>query len=210
MNRNGLITWLFVIVAVPANDARADPVSLASFDFTVDTQIPRTDQIGFVLQFLDADNNFLFIGPAVGGLTNDVRLGPSLFWKSGETGDLEFNESNTEDFSIFTELLTDGVDDSLLVFWRWERDGGFEGGGRLESETFGLPGLFGNAIRQIRMSVNEVFISPVDPFVSDVRVNVTYEFEGNVIPEPSTVALLLVGLFTMLRKKCRIPKESDK
>lgn len=185
------LAWIYLAT----RSVNAGPVLLASFDFTVDTQIPRTDRVGFVLQFLEADNNFLNIGPAVGGLTDDFRLGPSLFWKTGETGGLEFDASTTQDFDVFANLLTDGIDDSLLVFWRWERDGGFAGKGDLESEILGLrPDLFGNTIERIRMSVNDIFIDPIDPFMSSVRVRVTYDFEGTPIPEPSTggMAILLI------------------
>ena len=173
--------------------ASAGPVLLASFDFAVDTEIQAGNRIGFVLQLLDVDNDLGFLGPALGGITSDVRLGPAVFWGDGQTGVLEFTPSMNAEFDAFASFIADGIDDSLIVFWRWEDDGGFGGNGALESQMFGLdPDLVGNVLDLVRLTVHEVSVDPVGEDIVGIRTRVTYDFLGSPIPEPGTLALLVV------------------
>ncbi len=69
--------------AIPAS---AGPVLIGALDFEVDTEVPIGSRFGFVLQMLDADNNFVEIGPPLGGVGGDLRFGPEVFWGDGESG----------------------------------------------------------------------------------------------------------------------------
>lgn len=180
-----------VVLLVSCGIVRGGPVLLGSFDFGVDTEMQPGNRIGFVLQLLDVDNDLRFLGPGLGGIGSDVRLGPAVFWDDGETGVLEFTRSTNPDFDAFASFVTDGIDDSLIIFWRWEDDGGFGGNGALESEMFGLdPDLIGNMLELVRLTVHEVSLEPLEPDLFSVGTRVTYDFVGTPIPEPTTVTLL--------------------
>ncbi len=181
-----------VALLVACGIARAGPVLLTSFDFGVDTEIQAGNRIGFVLQLLDVDNDLRFLGPPLGGMGSDVRLGPAVFWDDGETGVLEFTPSTNPEFDAFASLISDGIDDSLIVFWHWEDDGGFGGNGALESQMFGLhPDLIGNMVELVRLTVHEVSLEPLGVDLLSVRTRVTYDFLGSAVPEPTTLVLLV-------------------
>ena len=189
----GWIMFVPFVCCTFGSSASAGPVLLASFDFAVDTEMQAGNRVGFVLQLLDVDNDLGFLGPPLGGISSDVRLGPAVFWDDGETGVLEFTSSINPEFDAFASLVSDGIDDSLIVFWQWEEDGGFGGNGALESQMFGLdPDLIGNVLELVRLTVHEVSLDPVGEDMVAIRTRVTYDFLGSPIPEPGTLVLLMV------------------
>lgn len=187
-----ILRVIVTVVALGSGLAHAGPVLLASVNFDVDTQLQSGDRVGFVLQLLDVDDNFNFLGPPLGGASSDVRQGPSVFWDDGSAGVLEFTPGMNPEFNAFATLISDGIDDSLIVFWHWEEDGGFGGNGALESQMFGLDtDLVGNVVELVRLTVHEVSIEPLGVDLQSVRTSVTYDFIGVAIPEPATLVLLL-------------------
>ena len=125
-----------------------------------------------------------------------------MFWDDGENGVLEFAPSINPDFDAFASLISDGIDDSLIVFWNWEDGGGFGGNGALESQMFGLDSdLVGNVLELVRLTVHEVSLDPVGGDMVSVRTRVTYDFLGSPIPEPGTLLLLAsVGMVKLMRR----------
>jgi len=202
MKRISQIAAMMILASGAA--AQAEPVLLGSFDYRLDDVLIEEAQIGFVLQHTDVGGILAVDGPPLGGMSDDVRLGPSIFWEDGESGVLEFTSSSDPRFDEFTNLLTDGVDDSLIVFWEWIIGDGFGGNGALESELFGLDtDLIGNDIELIRLTVHEVSIGPFMPGNLPVAFDVTYDFFGTPVTEPSTTILLIVGSAYL---GCRINK----
>jgi len=209
MKRISPITMVVILATSAA--VQAEPVLVGSFDFGLDGVLIEETQIGFVLQLLDVDNNSLFLGPPLGGLSDDIRQGPSKFWEDGESGVLEFTSASDPLFDEFTSLLTDGVDDSLLIYWRWMVDGGFGGSGNLESELLGLDtDLFGNDIDLIRLTVHDVSIGPFVPGDLPVAFDVTYEFFGTPVPEPASFILLFVGAIAAFSKRKTLTATTSK
>lgn len=194
-----------VVFLLSCGVAQAGPVLLASFDHGVDGELPPDNRIGFVLQLLDFDNNLGYLGPPLGGATADVRDGPMVFWEDGETGVLEFTSGADPEFDAFAHFLTDGVDDVLIVFWQWEDDGGFGGGGAFESQMFGHDtDLVGNTLDLIRLTVHEVSIEPSGGNLVSVSTRVTYDFLGSPVPEPATLVLFVLGgLITLTGRLAR-------
>lgn len=182
----------------------AGPVLVGTFDFDAyDVVVPGGTRVGFALQLLDEFS--VFREPPLGATRIDGRLQPDVFWDDGASGVLEFTPTENPEFAAFAGLVTDGVDDSLLVHWYWEDDGGYAGWGLLESQTFGLESdLVGNSLELIRLTVHEASLEPLDGGLLSATVHVTYDFLGSPIPEPATSLLFsAAGTTLLLRRSIR-------
>lgn len=128
-------------------------------------------------------------------------FGNDIYWNDDDSGSVDFTAANTPLFAPFVSWITNGLDDEI-VFMTFNQFGGGTGGGGLESEIgMGLPDLVGNQIDRIRLVVNELSIEPYSlPPIGDGlqwEANLTWEFWGSPIPEPSTF-LLVLPAFTAL------------
>ena len=122
--------------------------------------------------------------------------------------------ANEPDFSEFVELLTDGVNHEILVL-QWTDSGPGSGGGG-GSELFDLefmvprfgPDLTGYVVDHITQTLTVDIDSPgSDPFGdgiwTDWSVFGQYQFFGTVVPEPTTLACLVIGASMMKRTRRR-------
>ena len=124
---------------------------------------------------------------------------------------------NDPDFSVFTELMTDGID-QFIISGAWnERLGVLSVGGTggLESANLQLlvpsfgPDLTGYTVERITQVMTvDIQIPGSDPFGdgvwTDLSMSGAYEFYGTPIPEPTTlVVLLTAGAPYLLRRATR-------
>lgn len=125
-----------------------------------------------------------------------VQLGRGVFWEQGDTGSVEFGAATDPGFEVFADLATNGMDDVFGdgVFWP---TGGVISRS-LESEVFqGSPDLVGFELDFVRLSVRQVDFTPFEsptgvPGVT-VDYDLTYDFFGHPIPEPSSIILVGPG-----------------
>lgn len=199
MRRISRITLLAGLVSCGA--AWAGPVLLGSFDFDAQVELPVGTRVGFALALLDLDTSLILPDPPLGGLRIDRGVQPTMFWGNGESGVLEFTSATDPGFDDLASFVTDGIDDSLVVFWNWRDGGAYEGYGLRESQRFGLESdLVGNDIDLIRLTVHEVSLDPLGGDLVSVQTHVTYDFYGSPIPEPATLVLLMAGFPVLMRR----------
>ena len=199
MKKISCITLVAILVSL--GTSRAGPVLLASLDETSGisssgTGPPAEPRVQFVLELAPQ--------PTVLGF----RVGLGVFWEDGDTGAIDFTPETDNGFVGFAGFATNGIDDwlsDLIIF----PDGGGGGGGAPESVRLLMtPDLVGYQLDFLRLIVHDLTIeefSPVDrPDLQGIRVlaNLTYEFYGALIPEPTTITVLATGLvFVSWRSK---------
>jgi len=134
-----------------------------------------------------------------------TEIGRGLFWLAGQSGTVEFNSRNCPAFAGMVGRISDGLDNEVFSSLYVGHAG--VGGPRSESIQFGfVPDLVGNAISSIRLTVREVEIIPFQHPTLGSRIHVgadlTYEFWGTPVPEPSTIGFLgFVGMIWLRRCK---------
>lgn len=131
------------------------------------------------------------------------ELGRGTLWDSDTHGVFDFSVLNAPRFEAVSNGLTNGVDDYISVLVEWP---GVGGGGFLHSESqllSGSPDLTGTRLDFVRLVVDELAIEPwLEGFFANT--DVTFEFWGTVVPEPSTLTLLgLSCLSSMYRRRGR-------
>lgn len=126
------------------------------------------------------------------------EIGRGILWDDGDSGTVDFTSTTDPGFDSVVTGLTNGVDDYLFFITIWPNEGGGGGGGRESEFGFGSPDFVGYEIDRIRLIVHAVQIEPgEDGYFADVEV--TYEFYGSPIPEPSVIMLLAFGGSVLLR-----------
>ena len=182
------VLLLLVLAALCCGSrAAADPVLLATYDESSDSATaPASDpHVRFSLGL------FMLDDPPTGAV-----LTPNIMWGDGEQGSFDMRDETVAMFDQFAALASDGVDGRYMSGAALV---GALGRGRTgpESELFGhSPDLVGFRLELVRLTVQELDIIPfeidqLDGF--EFTYDITYEFFGTVIPEPTTLILLLVG-----------------
>ncbi len=182
------------MVACGAGRATAGPV-LFTIDKTEGTGVSPLSPIAPVEILLEHD-------PGVVPLEL-TQIGLGILWDDGDSGTVDFTSETDPNFDTFVAGLTNGVDDFISVLVEWPDQGGGGGGATESSWGFGSPDLFGYEIDLILLTVHDV---QIDPWMQDgfyAEVDLTYEFYGSLIPEPTTLTLLAVGVVGILRRRSR-------
>lgn len=124
-------------------------------------------------------------------------IGETVDWEPGETGTASFSVLEPG-FAEFALAATDGVDEPLSIGFVTDSDGYAQT--QLESEwPLGTPDLGGYTLTGVELNVFNF-----NYFESDTGGVFEYElswtFYGDPIPEPATIAGLLVGLAALRRR----------
>lgn len=134
-----------------------------------------------------------------------VPVGRGLaWWSDGESGSYDITPTNEATFGEFSSILTNGINDHLMLLTGIQ---GTEGdGGTVRTEAGLFPtghDLIGNQLDFVRLDVSNVHIWTIDPDLQwqGWSADVTYEFWGEPIPEPATALLLLPALVFMWKKR---------
>ena len=143
------------------------------------------------------------------GLTSPMtgqgaHIGRGVFWSQDQTGFFDFSVENSVDFDLFEILATNGLDNQSGVSAIWS-DGSGGGHGVKESVLFDRfppighpPDLIGYDLDFIRLIVNRLDFTPwiPEPGLEGLyySYDITIEAYGNLVPESTTVMLLLMGL----------------
>jgi hypothetical protein len=138
-------------------------------------------------------------------------LGSGIFWEDGDQGAVSFTSENCDVFDDFVSYATNGIED-YFVIWNLSHNGG--GGGSYNiSETIildGNPDLLGKELTVVHLRINSLDIWPWAPFPGQegyrYSVDITWEFYGAIVPEPSTAFLCMAGIIMQLIK-ARRPSE---
>jgi hypothetical protein len=174
-----------------AQPVLAGPVLLASFNKDANAGGGSgpilDDHVQFVLQLPTSPPFGTPVDPNVG-------VGAGTYWASGSSGSARFNVDNDPLMSTFGTLATDGMDTWIGIYTQW---GGYV---QPESEVFGrAPDLMGYGLSEIELVARFVEVIPLsDLGGSMVYWDVTYNFYGMPIPEPSTTLLLSMGSVIMV------------
>jgi hypothetical protein len=183
---------LMLAGGVPVN---AGPVLLASYDevFAGGTAPQSIAEVQFVLQ----------LSPDVPLAIEELSgLGAGIWWEEGDQGAIDFTRDTSAAFPDFAAAATDGIDSrfaSLTGFF----EGNDHGVIAPESTLFGRsPDLVGYELELVRLIVREVRFEPliIDAFEGfSVESDISYQFYGSPIPEPSAVILLAGGVLVLAR-----------
>jgi hypothetical protein len=179
--------WLVLFAAIAGEASANQP--LYSLNYEPDgAHAPAHAPQG--LQFL-----IDFESPVNPGHPED--LGQQAYWQDQSSGSYDFNSGNSPEFADLVQILTNGIDDEIVLLTHIEFYGG-GGEGMLESEWgFGNPDLAGNQIDFIRLVVHDLSIQPYSnpPYGEGLQWNshITWEFWGTPLPEPASAFLLLCG-----------------
>ncbi|GMU35167.1 MAG: hypothetical protein AMXMBFR20_30390 [Planctomycetia bacterium] len=141
--------------------------------------------------------------------THIVTIGKGLrFWEDGEVGFFDITPENSEAFSEFAALVSDGHDDFIISLGYAEECGGGGGPGFMESEMLGgAPDLAGWQLESVRLVVHNMNVEAYDPPcdcgpATRFDADMTWEFWGTPVPEPRTIGFLsFVGM--ILLRRCR-------
>lgn len=147
--------------------------------------------------------------PSTSSANGLSQFGSGVFWQNAESGTHEFYlTQDPPEFQELSSVLTNGFDDNL-TFYLANAIGDSSGYGPWEESNwgFGYPDLSGNQITSIRLVVQNLSIQPYfdPPFGNGLQwdAQITWEFWGNPVPEPSTALLTLAALivFSIRRRR---------
>lgn len=174
----------------------AEPVLLASYDFTSEGgHAPESDpRVEFILQLPTTFPPSDFFG---------LGVDMDIFWEDGDQGSFDFSAGTDEAFDDFALFATDGIEDNFTIFDLFPSGSGGGTPPSPESVLFGVsPDLVGNELQLVRLIVHEVSFEPwvpdpvqypeIEGFL--YSADLTYEFYGTPIPEPTTLIVLACGL----------------
>lgn len=158
---------------------------------------PMTAPLGlqFVIDFQSPGNPWQF-----------EKFGRQAYWQDGSSGSFDFTPDNSPEFLDLVYVLTNGFDDEISLLTYNDFYGG-SGGIWFESLWgFGNPDLAGNQIDLIRLVVHDLTIQPYNPgppYGEGLQWNghITWEFWGEPIPEPATLALLALPLLLLRHRR---------
>jgi hypothetical protein len=125
-------------------------------------------------------------------------------WNDGESGWFDITPYSEPTFGELASVLTNGVDDNLMLMSHMIGSDGEGGTGHRESFFFGSGhDLAGNQLDFVRLDVSSVHIWTIDPATQwqGWTADVTYEFWGEPIPEPATMSLLVFGSVLLWPKR---------
>jgi len=127
----------------------------------------------------------------------NVGVGVGVVWQNGQTGAAEFTSLTDSYFDSFAQHATDGVDDWIGIYTPW---GGFL---QRESEVFGhTPDLGGFELDSVRLIVHDLSFEPLPKLDgSEIFWDVTYEFYGTPVPEPTALGYFVTGLLLVSHTK---------
>lgn len=212
MTRVGLV--LTIALTSMGRVAKGESILLASYDFTsTGGHAPESDpRVEFVLQL-----------PATSPPTGYFGLGANrdIFWMDDQPGVHEFTSRDGMDFLQFAQYATDGIEQNISLWDLFPSGSGGASPLMRESSLFSAsPDLVGNELEMVRLIVRRI---EVDPWVPDPEnypeiegfrheTELTFEFYGLPIPEPSTIALTVIGAMMIrslrLRDECWTGGES--
>ncbi len=189
-------SWMLMLGSVMAmgGTAEAGPVLIG---------VSHVIQGGHAPVQSDARAQFTLTSLALNG-NEQASIGHGVFWGLDDHGIVDFPNDGSGSFALLAGILTNGVDDQVLVSTKWAH--GAAGGiiyneslffGR-EPESGSVPDLFGYELTQVRLTVNdfhfeEVFVTPGVTTI-EYEANVTFAFFGAPVPEPATTLLVLLGV----------------
>jgi hypothetical protein len=125
-------------------------------------------------------------------------------WNDGESGWFDITPYSEPAFGELSSILTNGVDDNLMLMSHMIGSDGEGGTGHRESFFFGSGhDLAGNQLDFVRLDVSNVHIWTIDPTTQHQAwtADVTYEFWGMPLPEPATVLPLLLAALWYCRRR---------
>jgi hypothetical protein len=127
-------------------------------------------------------------------------------WNDVESGWFDITPSNEPLFGDLVSILTNGVDDNLMLMSHMIGSNGEGGTGHCESFFFDSGhDLAGNQLDFVRLDVSNVHIWTIDPAVQwqGWTADVTYEFWGTPLPEPATTLPILLAALLWRRGRQR-------
>jgi hypothetical protein len=132
------------------------------------------------------------IGLGIAGGFVFPSIGLDVEWSDGQSGAVELNSDNDLHYNAFAASAANGVDELYLVSLLFADGVGIAALGS-ESDLLGrVPDLVGYEVESIRLVVHDVRVEPLgDGYDAEARF--TFEFYGFVVPEPTSVALLVAG-----------------
>ncbi|GEM_PF-1959705 len=188
------------VASMALNTANAAPILLASHSSDVaGGGAPESEpQVEFILQL-------------PGSLEDKYGLGVGAFWEA--PGQLDFTNAGDPGFAIFALSATNGIAEEFRFWDLFPSGGGHISPPAPESLLFGVsPDLFGYELTQVRLIVENLVFQPwtPDPLNNpDLQgftysAEITYEFYGLPVPEPSSLAVLAVpAVIAVIVDNCR-------
>lgn len=197
------LSSLIFLAVCNATPTIAGPILLASYSRQGGvSEVSIHTQIGFLLTIFDFESGKpAYLGAKPETISQSNVL-PIRFWDSGESGILEFNESNDVGFARFRELATDGIDSDGHIQTTWT---GYSGGADAFQESIlfnTATDLIGADIDLVRLHVKEVTYGMHPFFGPGWDWDYTFEFFGTpAIPEPATICLLVAGVILLTQSR---------
>lgn len=125
-------------------------------------------------------------------------LGAGTRWRDGDGGTVTFNCDNSDAFADFAEYAANGLEDQIRF---WDLADGLGGNGSAftpESEVFNRnPDLVDHRLTMVRLTVDSLRFEPwIPPWAPGCEGflysgDITWQFYGTRLPEPSSVILAL-------------------
>ena len=203
MNNRKLIimTSVFACLALMPGITSADTIA----SFTVSAGYASSEPLGDGIFRLLYSNSLDYTDPASGELFETLSLSPS---DEGKT--FAAHSSNDADYTSFNLLLTNGVD-NIINWYLGDTAGGGAMDLQMESALIGISpfssngiDLFDNQIGSITFELTN-FSTSQSGSVYNRNLSGIVRFETSVIPEPSSVALLLTSSGLLYLRKVFFP-----